>query len=420
MTHAAAAGNALRCDGQRLWRSLMEVAAIGATPKGGVCRLALSEVDRAGRALFTSWAEAAGCRVSIDGIGNMFARRPGRDRSLAPVLVGSHLDSQPTGGKFDGAYGVLAAFELVRTLDDAGVETRRGIEIVNWTNEEGSRFPPAMMGSGVFAGALDLQDVLAQEESGGGETVAEALARIGVDGAAAIGGRAPHAYFEAHIEQGPILEAESMPIGVVTGIVGIRWLDCRVEGMEAHAGPTPMATRKDALLVAARLVERINAIALDHAPDGRATVGEFRISPGSRNVIPGAAHLGIDMRHPDAEALAAMATALAEAHARLCGEAGLTGALKEIWYSPPTAFDPSCVAAVRDAAAALGAGHRDITSGAGHDAKYMADICPAAMVFIPCRDGISHNEIESADPEHLAVGCDVLMLAVLEKAQEPK
>ncbi len=373
-------------------------------------------VDGAGRALFTEWAEAAGCQVSVDGIGNMFARRAGRDDSLAPVLVGSHLDSQPTGGKFDGAYGVLAALEVVGSLQDAGVETLRPIEIVNWTNEEGSRFAPAMMGSGAYTGALNLTAVLAQEETGGGQTVAEALAEHDLAGAAPVGGRVPHAYFEAHIEQGPILEAEGHTIGVVTAIQGIRWFDCRIDGMEAHAGPTPMPVRKDALLAAAGLVERVNAIALEHAPDGRGTVGEFRISPDSRNVIPGSVHLGIDMRHPDADALAAMAAALHAAHE---GLEGYGGSLEEIWYSPPTLFDSACVAAVRNAADALGASHRDITSGAGHDAKYMADICPSAMVFIPCRDGISHNEIESAEPEHATVGADVLLLAVLEKAQEP-
>jgi beta-ureidopropionase / N-carbamoyl-L-amino-acid hydrolase len=410
------ATNRLRIDGARLWQSLMTMAEIGATAKGGVCRLALSDVDRAGRALFTQWAEAAGCRVSVDAIGNMFARRAGRDDSLAPVLVGSHLDSQPTGGKFDGAYGVLSALEVVRSLADAGVETLRPIEIVNWTNEEGSRFAPAMMGSGAYSGALALDEVLAQEETGCGQTVAEALAEHDLAGAVPVGGRIPHAYFEAHIEQGPILEAEGHTVGVVTAIQGIRWFDCSVEGMEAHAGPTPMPTRKDALLAAAGLVERVHAIALEHAPDGRGTVGEFRISPDSRNVIPGSVHLGIDMRHPDAGALAAMAAALGEAHQ---GLEGFDGTLEEIWYSPPTIFDSACVAAVRGAAEALGASYREITSGAGHDAKYMADICPSAMVFIPCRDGISHNEIESAEPAHATIGADVLLLAVLEKAQEP-
>ena len=411
--------NELKVDGTRLWASLMDMARIGATAKGGVCRLALTEVDRAGRDTFVRWAEAAGCAVTVDAIGNIFARRAGRDEALAPVLVGSHLDSQPTGGKFDGAYGVLAALEVVRTLNDARLETLRPIEAVSWTNEEGSRFAPAMMGSGAFAGALPLADMLARTDAEGSITVGAALASIGYDGAAPAAPRPVHAYFEAHIEQGPILEAAHTAIGVVTAIQGIRWFDCRIEGMEAHAGPTPMAARRDALLGAARLVERVRAIALDHAPDGRGTVGEFRVHPGSRNVIPGRVELSVDLRHPDAGALAAMAAALGEAVAAVLADSGLGGALEQIWYSPPTAFDAACVDAVRRAAAEVGAAHRDITSGAGHDAKYLADICPAAMVFIPCKGGISHNEIEDADPAHVAAGCEVLLRAVLEKAEEP-
>jgi N-carbamoyl-L-amino-acid hydrolase len=417
MTSEARA-NELAVDGERLWGSLMEMARHGATAKGGVCRLTLGDADRAGRDLFVSWAEAAGCTVSVDAIGNIFARRPGREQSLAPVLVGSHLDSQPTGGKFDGAYGVLAALEVVRTLNDARLETLRPIEVVSWTNEEGSRFAPAMMGSGVFSGAFALEKILAHTESGGAATVGGELARIGYAGTMPVGGRPLHAYFEAHIEQGPILEAEGTTIGVVTGIQGIRWFDCRLTGMEAHAGPTPMDARKDALLGAARMVERVNALARAHAPDGRGTVGEFRVHPGSRNVVPGTVELSVDLRHPDADALAAMAEKLTAAFEAVRAETGLDGALDEIWYSPPTPFDRACVDAVRRAAESKGVSFREITSGAGHDAKYMADICPAAMVFIPCRDGISHNEVEHAEPEHIAVGCDVLLRAVVEKAEE--
>jgi N-carbamoyl-L-amino-acid hydrolase len=419
MAGSEARANELAVDGERLWRSLMEMAKNGATAKGGVCRLTLSDTDRAGRDLFVRWAEAAGCTVTIDRIGNIFARRPGREDSLAPVLVGSHLDSQPTGGKFDGAYGVLAALEVVRTLNDARVQTRRPIEIVSWTNEEGARFAPAMMGSGTFAGAFGLEETLAHTESGGTATVGDELARIGYAGAAPVGGRPLHAYFETHIEQGPILEAEGTTIGVVTGIQGIRWFDCRLEGTDAHAGPTPMEARKDALLGAARLVEGVNALARAHAPDGRGTVGAFRVRPGSRNVVPGTVELSVDLRHPHADALATMAEELRARFAAVCAETGLEGALDEIWYSPPTPFDRACIDTVRRAAESIGASFRDITSGAGHDAKYMADICPAAMVFIPCRDGISHNEIEHTEPEHTAAGCEVLLRAVVEKAEEP-
>ena len=411
--------NAPRVDGDRLWRSLMDMAEIGATPKGGVRRLALTDEDRRGRDLFVRWAEAAGCTVSVDRIGNVFARRAGRDDTLAPVVSGSHLDSQPTGGKFDGAYGVLAALETVRALNDSGLQTLRPIEVVSWTNEEGSRFPPAMMGSAVHAGALALEDALAEPESGGATTAGEALAAIGYAGSAPVGGRPFHAYFEAHIEQGPILEADGLPIGAVTGIQGIRWFDCRIDGMEGHAGPTPMDRRRDALVGAARMVDAVDRIARAYAPDGRGTVGEFRVHPGSRNVIPGRVELGIDMRHPDDGALAAMAGDLRAAFAALEGETGLGGALEEIWHSPPTAFDPACIDAVERAARALGHPSRRIASGAGHDAKHMADLGPSAMVFIPCRDGISHNEIESATPEHVTAGADVLLRAILEKAEDP-
>ncbi|MBL26715.1 MAG: Zn-dependent hydrolase [Rhodospirillaceae bacterium] len=407
----------LRIDGDRLWQSLMDLAQIGATAKGGVCRLALTDVDREGRDLFVRWAEEAGCTVKVDAVGNIFARRPGRNPDLAPVMVGSHLDSQPTGGKFDGAYGVLAALEIVRSLNDLGFETERPVEIVAWTNEEGSRFPPAMMGSGAFAGEFRLEKVLATKTVDG-PTVGEELKRIGYAGPEPLGGRPVYAYFEAHIEQGPILEAEERPVGVVEAIQGIRWYDVTITGMEAHAGPTPMEVRKDALLAAAKMVEAVNATALAHPPHGRGTVGEFRIMPGSRNVIPGSVEMSIDIRHPDADALAAMDGELRSALERICDAAGIDGRIEQIWYSPPTPFDAGCVAAVRRAAERVGEPFMPITSGAGHDAKYMAQVCPAAMVFIPCKDGISHNEIEDATPEDVATGCAVLLHAVVEKALE--
>ncbi len=408
-----------RVDGRRLWQSLSDMAAVGATPKGGVRRLALTDEDRRGRDLFVRWAEAAGCAVTVDRIGNVFARRGGRDDTLAPVVSGSHLDSQPTGGRFDGAYGVLAALESVRALNDAGVRTLRPIEVVAWTNEEGARFAPAMMGSAVFAGALGLDDALATTEEGGAVTVADALSAIGYAGPAPVGGRPFHACFEAHIEQGPILEAEGVPVGAVTGIQGIRWFDCRIDGVEGHAGTTPMDSRKDALVGAARLVTAVNRIGRDRAPDGRTTVGSFRIHPGSRNVIPGSVALGIDLRHPDEDVLTAMAGDLSDAFAALQRETGLGGALEDIWHSPPVAFDPGCVDTVRGAADALGLARRDLASGAGHDSRHMADLCPTAMVFIPCRDGISHNETESASREHVVAGAEVLLRTIVERASDP-
>ena len=407
-----------RIDGGRLWRSLMEMAEIGATPAGGVRRLALTGEDRRARALFARWAEEAGCAVAADRIGNLFARRAGREDGLAPVVAGSHLDSQPAGGRFDGAYGVLAALEAARALNDAGATTRRPVEAVSWTNEEGARWPPAMMGSAVHAGALALEDALATVEEGGAATVAEALAAIGAAGHAPPGGRPFHAYFEAHIEQGPILEAEGAVIGAVTGIQGIRWFDCVVEGVEGHAGTVPMGARRDALAGAARVVAAVERMARGRA-DGRGTVGALRVRPNARNTIPGRAELAIDLRHPDADALAAMAGELRAAVAAARRETGLDMRLEEIWHAPPTAFDPGCIAAVERAAASLGLAARRIASGAGHDAGPLAAVCPTAMAFIPCRGGVSHNESEWASPEHAAAGAEVLLRAILEKAEEP-
>ncbi|MBX6321062.1 MAG: Zn-dependent hydrolase [Rhodospirillaceae bacterium] len=408
----------LRINGQRLWDSLMEMARIGATEKGGVCRLALTDLDRQGRDLFVRWAKEAGCTVSVDAMGNIFARRPGRRPDLPPVGAGSHLDSQPTGGKFDGAYGVLAALEVVRTLNDYRYETLAPIEIVVWTNEEGSRFAPAMVGSGVFAGAFDLEYGLSRTDTGG-RTLGEELRRIGYAGEAAPGGRPFAAFFEAHIEQGPILEAEGKGIGVVQGVQGIRWYDVTVTGQEAHAGPTPMARRHDALVGAARLVEAVNRIGLENQPHACATVGMLQNSPNSRNTIPGRVFFSIDFRHPKEETLDRMDAAIRAAGEAVARDIGLTVDIKEIWYSPPVVFDAACVAAVRAAAEGLGLGHMDIISGAGHDSCYMARVAPTAMVFVPCADGISHNEAESATPEDVANGCNVLLHAMLERANAP-
>jgi len=404
----------LGIDGQRLWDSLMEMARIGATAKGGVCRLALTDLDRQGRDLFTRWAEAAGCSVGFDAMGNIFARRPGRDDSLAPIMTGSHLDSQPTGGKFDGAYGVLAGLEVVRSLNDHGVETEHPIEVVVWTNEEGSRFPPAMVGSGAFAGVFDL-DYAHGRADPEGRTIGEELARIGYRGEGC-GGRPVAGYFEAHIEQGPILEAEEKTIGVVTGAQGQRWYEITLTGQEAHAGPTPMARRHDALVGAAAVVTAVNRIGHDFQPSACATVGMMEVRPNSRNVIPGAVFLTVDFRHPDDTRLAEMDAALRRAVDQATEAQGLVAAVEMIWSFPATGFDPDCVAAVRDGAERAGFGHRDIVSGAGHDAIYLAGVAPTAMIFVPCKDGISHNEIESATPEDLAAGCEVLLHAVLERA----
>ena len=406
----------LTVNGERLWASLMELAQIGATEKGGVCRLAASDLDAEARRLFIRWCEEAGCAVSIDHIGNIFARRPGRYSDRAPVMAGSHLDTQPTGGRFDGAYGVMAGLEVVRTLNDLGYETEAPVEIVAWTNEEGSRFSPAMVGSGVFAGVFDLAYGLARPDNVSGVELGAELKRIGFAGPAPVGGRPVAADFEAHIEQGPILEAAGLPIGIVTGAQGQRWYEITVTGQEAHAGPTPMPRRRDALVGAARMIDAVNQIGHAHAPHACATVGFVQVSPNSRNTIPGRVFFTVDFRHPQDHVLSAMDRELRAACAAAAATQTLEVAVEEFWYFPPTPFDPDLVGRVREAAAAQGYPHQDIISGAGHDAVYMARVAPSAMIFVPCVGGISHNEIEDAKPEHLTAGCAVLLNAVLESA----
>src|SRR5712692_3010926 len=406
----------LTVNGERLWAGLMDLAQTGATEKGGVCRLAASDLDGEARRLFIRWCEEAGCSVTVDKIGNIFARRPGRRTDLPPVLTGSHLDTQPTGGKFDGAYGVMAGLEIVRTLNDLGYETEAPIEIVAWTNEEGSRFSPAMVGSGVFAGVFDLAYGLARPDNVSGATLGAELERIGFAGPVPVGGRQVAAYFEAHIEQGPILEAAGLPIGIVTGAQGQRWYEITVTGQEAHAGPTPMPRRRDALVGAARMIDAVNKIGHAHAPQACATVGFVQVSPNSRNTIPGHVFFTVDFRHPDDGVLSAMDRELRQACAAAAATQSLEVAVEEFWYFPPTPFDPRLVGAVREAARAQGYPHRDIISGAGHDAVYMARVAPSAMVFVPCVGGISHNEIEDAKPDDLTAGCNVLLNAVLDSA----
>lgn len=393
----------------------MEMAKIGPGVAGGNCRLALSDDDKAGRDLFVRWCEEAGCTVSVDAMGNIFAQRPGRNPALDPVMTGSHLDTQPTGGKFDGVFGVLAGLEVVRSLNDKGIETDAPIELSVWTNEEGSRFAPAMVASGVFAGVFDL-DYGHSRADLDGKTMKQELERIGYKGDRPVGGRPIRAFFEAHIEQGPILEAEEKTIGVVSGAQGQRWFELTVTGRESHAGTTPMNRRADALLGASRIVEAVNRIALDDAPYAVSTVGLMQVSPNSRNTIPGEVFFAVDLRNPDDDKLTAMAETLRADAARLCAELGLNLQLEEIWYSPPIAFDPDCVEAVRSGAAIGGFASMDIVSGAGHDACYISRVAPTGMIFVPCADGISHNEAESATPEDLAAGCNVLLHAMLERA----
>ena len=418
-TNTATAIHQLRIDGERLWASLMELACIGATPKGGVCRLTLTDLDKQGRDLVTGWAREAGMTVKIDKIGNVFMRRPGRDNSLPPIVTGSHIDTQPTGGKFDGNYGVLAGIEVVRTLNDHGIETEAPIEVAFWTNEEGSRFVPVMMGSGVFAKAFTLDHAYAATDTEG-KTVKGELERIGYLGTEEPGAHPIGAYFETHIEQGPVLEDNDKTIGVVTGVLGIRWYDCTVTGMEAHAGPTPMALRKDALQVASRLMQEVVACAHRHPPHGRGTVGMVQVHPNSRNVIPGRVKFSIDLRNASDELCDAMDADIRAVAARLSGETGLSIQIDQVSGYPAQRFHADCVDAVGRAAEMLGYSNMRAVSGAGHDAIYMAQLAPAGMIFIPCKDGISHNEIEEAKPEHITAGCNVLLHAMLERAGVPE
>ena len=406
----------LRINGERLWGSLMELAKIGATPKGGVCRLTLTDLDKQGRDLVISWAKAAGMTVTIDKIGNGFMRRAGRNNQLPPIVAGSHIDTQPTGGKFDGNYGVLAGLEVVRTLNDAGIETEAPIEVAFWTNEEGSRFVPVMMGSGVFAKAFTLEHAYAAKDTAG-LSVKDELERIGYVGTEEPGAHPIGTYFEAHIEQGPVLEDNDVTIGVVNAVLGIKWYDCVVTGMEAHAGPTPMALRKDALQVAAKLMLEVVAVAHRHPPHGRGTVGMVHVHPNSRNVIPGQVKFSIDLRNNTDAMVDKMDADIRATAARISAETGLPITIELVSHYPAQPFHAECVDAVARAAKKLGYSAMPAVSGAGHDAVYMAKLAPAGMIFIPCKDGISHNEIESAKPEHITAGCNVLLHAMLERAR---
>jgi N-carbamoyl-L-amino-acid hydrolase len=402
----------LKIDPERLWDDLMETAKIGGTPKGGICRLTLTDLDRQVRDWFKARAEALGCTVTVDDMGAMFARRAGTRSDVAPIGMGSHLDTQPTGGKFDGALGVLAALEALRTLHAAGYETFAPIEVVNWTNEEGARFAPAMIASGVFAGVFTREFAHARQDRAGVK-FGDALEAIGYRGAEPCGGHKLSAFFEIHIEQGPYLEQEGKDIGVVTGVQAMRWYEATVTGQDTHAGTTPMPRRRDALVGAARIVEAVDALARKNAPYAVGTVGILETKPGSPNVVPGEVFFTIDLRHPDMAVLNQMESDITAAANAISSELKLDVAINNIWNQPPVAFDADCIAAIRTAAAVSGFSTRDITSGAGHDAAYIARVAPTAMIFVPCRDGISHNEAEYSSKEQCAAGAQVLLQAVL-------
>lgn len=404
-----------RIDGARLWDSLMEMATIGATPKGGVRRLALSDVDRQGRDLFRRWCEQAGLRVRVDEIGNMFARREGRNPTRAPVLFGSHLDSQPSGGKFDGALGVIAGLEVMRTLDDLDIVTEAPLELVNWTDEEGSRFGHSLMGSGVWAGVYDFAKVKGFSDLDG-VTVGEALDQTGIGGSEKASAFPADAYFELHIEQGPILEQEGKQIGIVTGGQAQIWYDAVVTGQDAHAGTTPPSARKDALVAAARIIDLVDRLMRARGKEGRGTVGQLSVLPNSRNVVPGEVRFSVEFRHPDGAEIDQLDHEFVR-EARAIAEASAASLHLQILFKiPAQPFDSGCLDLVRQAVARQGLSAREIISGAGHDAVYVASRIPAAMIFTPCKDGLSHNEAESVLPEEAEAGCQVLFDAVLARA----
>ena len=402
----------IRINGDRLWQTLMRMAQIGSTPAGGCARLALTDLDKEGRDLFVSWCVEADCTVEIDEMGNIFATRQG-ESALSPVMTGSHLDTQPTGGKFDGVYGVLAGLEVIRSMNDRDLVTKRPVQVVVWTNEEGARFQPAMMGSGVLAGAFDLQEIYNNTDVAG-LRLEDELERIGYKGAKPAAPPEARAYFEAHIEQGPILEAEQKTIGIVTHQQGIRWYNVCVEGQESHAGTTPMPLRKDALVTAAGLAVTVQKIAEAHAPAGCGTVGRFECFPGSPNTIPGKVTFSVDFRHPDNSVLDEMEKMFRDSVDTLNNEFDIQ--VDGYWRYPARAFDKGCVGYVEHAARLLGYPAMQMLTGAGHDASYMAQVIPTSMIFIPCAGGLSHNEAEDASKADCEAGANVLLQTMLAAA----
>lgn len=407
--------NNLKISGDRLWQSILSMAEIGPGTEGGSSRLALTDEDKAGRDLFIGWCETIGCEITVDDMGNLFARRSGSDNSLPPVVAGSHLDTQPHGGRFDGVYGVLAGLEVLRTLHDANVQTRAPLEVVVWTNEEGSRFSPAMIASGVFAGLIEKEYAWSRTDNDG-ITLLDELKRTGFYGEEKCGSHPMTALIEAHIEQGPILEHTERQIGVVIGGQGMRWYDINIEGTDAHAGPTPMAVRRDALVAAADIIKEVQAIALNQGSHAVSTVGEMHIAPNSRNTIPGKVTLTVDLRNPDKSILESMDETFLTACKKIAIQHNVEIGIEEIWNKPPVIFDKSCVDAVRESVSTLGYSNQEIVSGAGHDACQVCSVVPTAMIFVPCADGLSHNEAESAEPKDLEAGCNVLLHAMLKMA----
>jgi len=412
----AAPGENLRINPDRLWNSIHELAEIGPGVAGGNNRQTLTDDDAKGRTLFQRWCEGAGLTMGLDQMGTMFARREGTDPSLDPVYIGSHLDTQPTGGRYDGVLGVLSGLEVIRTLNDLGIRTRRPIVVVNWTNEEGARFAPAMLASGVFAGVHTLDYAYGRKDPEG-KSFGDELKRIGWVGDEKVGARKMHAYFEYHIEQGPILEAEDKQIGVVTHGQGLWWLEFTLTGKEAHTGSTPMNMRINAGLAMARILEMVQTVAMDNQPGAVGGVGQMFFSPNSRNVLPGTVRFTVDIRSPEQKKLDAMRARIEAEAPKICAALGVKCSVEPVGHFDPVTFDPQLVDRVRKAAEKLGYSHMNIISGAGHDACWMARVAPATMIMCPCVDGLSHNEAEDISKDWAAAGADVLFHAVVETAE---
>ena len=411
----AAIGENLKINSERLWDSLMDMARVGPGVAGGNNRQTVTDADSEGRHLFQTWAEAAGCSMGLDQMGNMFAMRAGTDPDALPVYVGSHLDTQPTGGKYDGVLGVLGGLELLRTMSDLDIKTKHPIIVTNWTNEEGTRYAPAMLSSGVFAG-LHSQEWAYERTDVDGKSFGDELARIGWRGDETVGARKMHAFFELHIEQGPILESEDKQIGVVTHGQGLSWTEITILGKDAHTGSTPMPMRKNAGLAMARILDRVEDIAMSHAPHAVGAAGHINVYPNSRNVIPGKVVFTVDFRSPELAVIQDMESRLRVEAQGICDTMGMEVSFEKVGGFDPVTFDETCVQAVRSAAVRLGYSHMDLISGAGHDACWINRVAPTAMIMCPCVDGLSHNEAEEISPEWAAAGTDVLLHAVLETA----
>ncbi len=412
----AAPGENLKINGDRLWNSLMEMAKIGPGVAGGNNRQTVTDEDGEGRHLFQSWCTAAGMTMGLDQMGNMFAHRAGTDADALPVYVGSHLDTQPTGGKYDGVLGVLSGLEIIRTLNDLNIQTKHPIVVTNFTNEEGTRYAPALLSSGVFVG-IHTQEWAYEREDANGLKFGAELERIGWKGDEEVGARKMHAFFELHIEQGPILEAEAMEVGVVTHGQGLSWTQVTITGRESHTGSTPMPMRKNAGLGMARVLELVDEIAWSHKPHAVGAAGHIDVYPNSRNVIPGKVVFTIDFRSPERAIIEDMNARLRRGAQKICDEMGLEVTFEKVGGFDPVEFDAGCVSAVRNAAERLGYSHRDLISGAGHDACLINRVAPTAMVMCPCVDGLSHNEAEEISKDWAVAGTDVLLHAVLETAE---